>query len=270
MLPKKSFSLAGAKPKLKSKDVPTNVGRHLCAVQGLRQHSGFHGLGIFLDFVVLAYAAMATGDKGVAVPAEHQKPTRIGHTDSHKIYPDNAKASGRMSAELAYQREQGKIQVMVAACLGLSERQAEQVDDDVFNAAVSVQRNERGEPVFEGRPLTSPCIGNLIVVDRVYYPSGKSKGYYEIKPYIAELYPEFRAAAEAHRSGKAAPAAVEVPKTLPFAKKAESLSFEQAAGAAGWEVHPSDPSFVYNESTEEVVEIDELRSRLGYSLQQAA
>lgn len=275
MLPrKKTFSLNGAKPKFKKKDEITNVGSHLCAVKGLREVHGFHGFGFFIDFMVLAYMALDRGDNGIEVPEEYKVPTPIGLTTCRKVYPDSAKASGRMSAELAYAREQGKIQVIVAACLGLDERQAEQVDDDVYNANVSVPRAENGQPIFEGRPLVSPLVGKLVIVDRVYYPDGKTKGYYEVRPYSAAAYPHFVKAAEDFLAGKtpaqapsAAATAPTGPKPAPKlpGKPAKTLSFEEAAAAAGWEAHPDDEAYAYNEKTEEVIEVAELRQRLGYA-----
>jgi hypothetical protein len=265
MIPQRSFSLQGAKPKKsKQKDEPLNVGSHLCVIKGVRdQYTAMHGFGFFIDFVVLAYAVMLKGDGGVEVPPEFQIPTPAGRSNTYVNFPNSAKGGGRMTPELAYQREQGKIQLAVAACLGLTERQAEQVDDDVYNRVVSVPRSENGGPTIAGRPLVSPLVDRLVVVNAVYYPQGKSKQYLELKPYLPELFPHFVEAAQTFEAERiAGPTLPVAAKTTPALPSAPKKTFEQAMEEAGYELHSADPSYCHN--GQEVIEVAELRTRLGF------
>lgn len=167
-------------------------------------------------------------------------PSANGMQGEFVVFPDNVRASGRMPRETAYQRELGKIQKAVGAVYGFTAAQsAVDLDDAKYQAAIA-------------RPV-SPLRGSKIIVEAIPHVNAKGEQtvYYEILPVMVT------ASAPANTN-----AVKPTPKTP--GKVTASKTFAQAASAAGFVVHPDDSDFFFSEETEEVVAVDELKSRLGY------
>lgn len=261
MQPKKTFSLKGAKAIGNYNKEKTKVGLHLCRVKDLREKHGHGGHGLWLDFVVVAVAS------GCA--------TRIGFEGSQGYYPENARASGRMTTAMAYAAELAKMQACIGACLGYTRSQSELIDDALMEKVVAT-------PDVPGGMKQSPIAGRLFIVKCVEYTkkNGDDTSYYEILPYVPGDYPEFDETAK--QWYKPLPAEYRVneegatdeqereekPNTPPpSGSKKPVRSFEADALEAGFTPHADAAyaeEYAENIETGEVVAWADLRTRLGY------
>lgn len=211
-------SLKGAKPKARYAREKLNIGKHVCTVRDVRWHEGHNGKGFFIDFEV----------------ADDNQPSPKGQQGAIMVYPDNARAQGRMTREMAYAAELGKMQVSLAAVYGLQPSEAEKIDDTVFQASIA-------------RPI-SPLRGARIIVD--CRPHTKADGtvtsFYEVEP-----HPQGNGLGQA-----------ELPEAGP------APTFEEAAAAAGWMVHPDSADYMFNElpehSSDPVKTVVDLKVVFGY------
>lgn len=157
----------------------------------------------------------------------------------------NPTTGASLSAKELEAMDAEQVQVAVAACLGLAREEAgELVDDPQYSEAFDfLQATEAA--TFDG------LVGRKVVA-HVYI---NKKGYIttDLKP--ASEFGGVKAAP------KSAPAAKKAPPA-PAAKAKPSLS--EAMKAKGFEFHPDDPTYVFNETTEEVIELAEFKKSLGY------
>jgi hypothetical protein len=165
-------------------------------------------------------------------------PSAAGLRADFKVYPHDAKGGGRMPRDSAYQRELGKIKRTVAAICGLEAGDANQIDNVRYQSAIS-------------RPV-SPLKGRRVVVEAVPWTNkeGNPTVFYEFYPHSANE----PATAEPVKAKPALPTRAAVVKTL-----ANELV------AQGFQVHPDDSSFVFNEATSECIELAEFKARFGVS-----
>lgn len=193
-------------------------GRYVCRVIRIREESTrTYGLGFFLDFEVVT-------------PAPFAGASEAGSRGSICYFPEDARGGGGLSKEQAYELENGKIQVAVAACLGLSREEAQKVNDDRYQAAVGPKQ-----------PLT----GNLFELACVPHVNkqGKKSSFYEMYPH-----------------GEGAKPTSEAAKVTP---KLPPKKVEAKFPPEGWDYHPEDRNYVFNEKTEECIEVAELKARLA-------
>jgi len=203
------------------------VGDHLVQVSNIRMLSGFHGRKFFIDYTVV------------------DGPSPKGYRASFMVDLDNFYVGGKMTKQMAYAKELGKVGKAVAAVLGYEAKDAAVVSDEIFEQAVA----QRPKSVLAGR---------LITVRSVPYKNkkGQDTSFCEVYPlsewggklpegYVDPTKADATPAAEA----KAAP------KAPPVSKKAPAFP------PAGWEVHPDDPEYYFNSDTEEVITEAELRAR---------
>lgn len=259
MQPRKTFSLKGAKAIGNYNKEKTKLGLHLCRVKDLREKHGHGGHGLWLDFVVVAVAG------GVL--------TKIGFEGSQGFYPDNARASGRMTTAMAYAAEQAKMQACIGAVLGYTRSQSELVDDALMEKVVAV-------PDLPGGMKQSPVTGRLFVVDCKDYTNkkGDKTSFYEILPYSPGDYPELDEAAKqwysplpaefrVNEDGSQDEPEQETSAPPPSGSKKSVRSFEADAIEAGFTPHADAAyadEYAENIETGEVVAWTELKTRLGY------
>jgi hypothetical protein len=165
-------------------------------------------------------------------------PSGAGFQSAYIVYPKKARGNDKMTEEQAYARELGKIQRAVAACSGLTAKQQGEINDPRYQAAIA-------------RPV-SPLKGRLIVVNAVRHVNVKKEEtvYYELFPHFGDVSAAVPAAAPANTNAPALPV------------KAAKPPFAEAMAAAGYVVHEEDSNFCHNGV--EVIELSELRTRLGY------
>jgi len=239
------FSMSGAKAPKKSypkeKLVP---GEHLCRVLNVREVDGHYGHAFFLDFEVV------------------EGPSGKGFQHYHKVNPDDAKASGKMTATMARALEMGKIQQAVAAVYGFTAAQADKVDDEVYEASIA---KDGGFSPLRGRLIVVNCVPHINKAEKeAALKEGRqpvaNSSYYEILPYVDGPQPVVAGAAA---NTNATPAAA--PKKAPPAPPAAKRTFEDAAKAAGFVERSDFPGWFYNETTEEQLDTDDLKARLGFA-----
>lgn len=239
------FDPSKAKPRKSfTKGRPARGYRYEVEVTDLRWEKDRQGEGFKLDYKVVGVIGRL-GCNPVQIEAE---PSGPGTAGCAMCYPENARGGGGLSKEDAVAADYGKCQVWMAAVYGLADTEADQIDEEAFNRACK-------------RPIT-PLRGARLYLDMVPNTNndGKESSFHEFFPRDGGngLAEKLKPAAET----KAAPAPAAKAKPAIPAKKP---TFEQAAAAAGWEVHPEDASYYMNESADPpVVEIADLKAQLGY------
>jgi hypothetical protein len=205
------------------------LGQHVCIVRNMKVHSGHKGTFFILEFEV------------------ESGPSPKGTIGDWAIAPKNARASGRMTQKMAEEKDNGKVQCAVAAVFGYGTDQQAMIDDATFQAAVA--------------QTPESCMkGARFIVNNVYHKvtkgehAGKETSFYDFYPHLEGNGIEFKP-----RQG-GAPAAPAKPKGPPAVPT--KPSFEAAAKAAGYEVHPDDASYYYNDDG--VLTVDDLKAKLGY------
>ena len=224
-------SLSGAQPKKRYHREKLNPGKNEVVVKDVRWHAGFKGKGFFIDFVV----------------ERDDQPTEKGFEGAYMVYPDNVKPSGRMTREMAYAAELGKIQVAIAALYGLPESEAAQIDDDVFAASLSTA------------DAKSPLIGARFIMNQVVYTNKEGRETSFGEPYP---HPEGNGLTAGKPAAKAQPAAPAKPSSPALPSKTKRPSFEEAYTAAGYQVHPEDENYLFNDT--EVKLVSAVQAELGY------
>lgn len=200
-----------------------STGDHLVEVRNVRFLSGFRGRKFFVDYTVV------------------DGPSPKGYRASYMVDLDNFYVGGKMTKQMAYAKELGKMGRAVAAVLGYEGKDAAVVTDEIFEQAIA----QRPKSVFAGR---------LITVRSVPYTSkaGKVTSFTEVYP-MSEWTGKVPADYVDPTKAEAAPPAA--PKAAPAIKKAPAFP------PAGWQVHPDDSEYYFNSDTEEVISEAELRAR---------
>ena len=167
--------------------------------------------------------------------------SQVGKVKEHAVFPSApARTKTRMPAAERLKRDVKKIRVTVAACYGMPASRDFEIDDDKFAKAAPLR--------VQGGSAVSELVGRkvkVVSVPRNGDTENNQPGYYY------EFLPVDGAAPA---TGKAPPLPAQLHKQ----------SFEAAATAAGFKVHPDDDTYAYNEGTEEVIEMSLLKTRLGY------
>lgn len=208
-----SFNMANAKIG-RSKLPKLLAGKHLVVCDDIHE-CGERVKGFCLEFTVV---------KG---------PSGAGFRSDGAYFPNEARAAGRMTAEMAKERELGKIQVAIAAVAGLPRARANEIDDDRYTAAIE-------------RPV-SPLRGRQFVVDAVPHVNqkGETTVYYDYLPFDGtETFSDTPAAPVA-----SVPKTLNVPKPLapkPPAPPAKPLTTDQLIAKHGFKVHPDNEEYVFN------------------------
>jgi len=192
-----AFSMTGATAPSENNKDKAKPGRHLCIVRNLREIDGRGGHGFWADFEVVS------------------GPSGEGFQFSWGVYPESARGNAKLTTAQVQDLERGKIQKIVAACLGYGTENQKLVDDKLYS---SIVRTVKGE--------VSPAAGRHVVVDAVPYTSSKGATvYYTILPSLTHgVY------GVAATPTPAAPAAPSAPTFPP----------------AGWRQHPEDPAYYFN------------------------
>lgn len=200
-------------------------GKHLCKVLAVREHSGFHGDRVLVDFEAV------DGPSGAGFPFTTQ------------FSPENAQAQGKMTREKAIANDYLKMQVALAAMYGYGERDADEVTQEVFDASLTPHK---------GPQTPSPLVGRLVIVDAIatVNKNGQDTVFYKYYPYDGE--------------GQI-PAGEPIRATQPVAAPTAPVAAPQLPPAppglpAGWERHPNDPSgqWAWNPTTGQQATISSL------------
>jgi hypothetical protein len=220
-----AFGMSNATSSEKYNREKLSPGEHICRVRDVRENNGFKGEGFFVDFEVVS------------------GPSGAGFQSAYIVYPKKARGNDKMTEEQAFARELGKIQRAVAACSGLTAKQQGEINDARYQAAIA-------------RPV-SPLKGRLIVVNAVRHVNVKKEEtvYYELSPHFGDVSASVPAAAPANTNAPAKPG-----PALPV--KAAKPAFVDAMLAAGYVLHEENADYCHNGV--EVIELSELRTRLGY------
>lgn len=211
-------------------------GLYLVKVLNIRENeTDNYGLGFFLDFEVAK--AIKGGSKR-------------GACDAFVKFPDNVTGHKKMPKAKARARELGKIQVAIAAVLGRTASEADIVDDDRYASALA-----------DG-DTPSPLAGRYFIIEAVPYVGKNGKTvYYECLPATDE---DLEAAGLAQPKEGERPAVKAEEAEEAAAKKAPALPGKKGPKLPeGWAVHPDDADYVFNEETEEVIELEKLKARLA-------
>lgn len=156
------------------------------------------------------------------------------------------KTGGVFTAKQQQTGDEEAVQIAFAACFGLQRADAGQVAQEDFDAGFEA-----------GNGAESPAVGKRAIYRvKSYKKNGETKRFGDLLPLKAD------GAAAAVKAAPAAPAA-------PAAKKAPPApstkpSFEAAVKAAGFVAREDFPGWFYNESTEEQLDTDDLKAKLGY------
>lgn len=161
-----------------------------------------------------------------------------------KRYRDfKTKTGGTFTAKQQEDKDEEKVQISLAAVLGFERADAGNVDQETMDAAFQV-----------GRGQESPAVGRSAIFRvKSYIKDGELKRF-------GELLPLKVGGVAAALSTATKVAAVKAPPPPPKAK----VSFEEAAKLAGFEPRSDFPGWFYNEQTEEQLDTDDLKAKLGF------
>lgn len=152
------------------------------------------------------------------------------------------RSGGTFTVKQQQTGDEEAVQVAFAACFGIERADAGNVAQEDFDAGFE-----------EGNGLGSPAVGKHALYRKKSYTKDNTlKHFGDILPLKAN---------GAAAAVKAAPAKA---KTPPAPSKAAKPSFEAAVKAAGFEPRSDFPGWFYNESTEEQLDTDDLKAKLGY------
>jgi hypothetical protein len=154
------------------------------------------------------------------------------------------KTGGVFTAKQQQTGDEEAVQIAFGALFGFERADAGNVSQEDFDAGFD-----------SGNGAESPAVGKRAIYRvKSYKKDGQTKRFGDLLP----LKADGAAAAVKAASPKAAP------KAPPPPSKAAKPSFEQAAKDAGFEPRSDFPGWFYNESTEEQLDTDDLKAKLGY------